>query len=353
LPVTFPGIDLDENNYCQFCREESSRAPLVEKTELLKHIKAKAERGEYDCVVPLSGGKDSTLVLYYSKKVLGLNPLAVNYDSSFQSKLAKQNIKKSCDTLNVPLVIKPGNNKIQIKILREVLLISEIIGKFIQTCINCEMMLRTVALEVAHEHGVPFILWGSSSAESTSRASYENYRHGRSFPEVMKSKIRAYRELQLSLTQTFRLMYRFLRFYYLSIPQKLKMNVPFKFVIKPFGARPFPERNPEVIHLFDYIPWDPEEAARILKKEMGWDHPDEQQSRFDCLLYCFAQHKSLSINGITKGGIINNNLIRRGLLSREKALQLEEKARRSTIKECQSMLLELGLENYKFPGPKS
>lgn len=45
----------------------------------------------YTFVIPISGGKDSTFVLYYAVKTLGLRAIAVNYDSGLQSDLAEKN----------------------------------------------------------------------------------------------------------------------------------------------------------------------------------------------------------------------------------------------------------------------
>lgn len=349
LPESFPGIVFNEDDTCQFCLDKGTKPVSKGMTPLFDRIKSEIGTSEYDCVVPLSGGKDSTLVLYYAKEELGLNPIAVNYDSGFQSELAKKNIKKSCDTLNIPLVIKKADRKIQHKILREILLVSEILGHFIRTCINCEIMIRTAALDVASEYRVPFIFWGSSSSESTSSSSYEQYRYGKSISEIIKAKIKAFQKLQLTPLQIARLLPRVSKYYYLSIRQKQKMNVPYKYVFKPFGARPFPENRPATIHVFDYIPWNPKESARILRENLGWEHPEKQQSRFDCQLYCFAQHKSLTMNGITKGGIIESNLIRQGLLGREDVLKMEEEAQESIVQECNEMLRKLDLNNYNFP----
>jgi tRNA(Ile)-lysidine synthase TilS/MesJ len=47
--------------------------------------------GQYDCLVPLSGGKDSTYVLYLCARVYGLKVLAMNFDNGFQSPLAREN----------------------------------------------------------------------------------------------------------------------------------------------------------------------------------------------------------------------------------------------------------------------
>jgi 3'-phosphoadenosine 5'-phosphosulfate sulfotransferase (PAPS reductase)/FAD synthetase len=62
--------------------------------KLIKEIKAKGKNKEYDCVVGVSGGRDSTYTLYTAVKQ-GLRPLAVHFDNGWNSEIAVNNIKKS------------------------------------------------------------------------------------------------------------------------------------------------------------------------------------------------------------------------------------------------------------------
>jgi len=65
-------------NYCRTFEQKWSRHNYEEKEKELKRIfeTHKAKKGKYDCIVPLSGGKDSTYVLYLCKVRYGLNVLA-------------------------------------------------------------------------------------------------------------------------------------------------------------------------------------------------------------------------------------------------------------------------------------
>lgn len=122
LPETFPGISFDEEGVCNFCLTHRSPPTLGEAR--LREILS-AQKGErYDCVVPVSGGKDSTYILYYAVKVLGLRTIAVNYDSGFQSPLAAENARNACEMLDVPLVVIRAGRDRQMRMLREILAIS-------------------------------------------------------------------------------------------------------------------------------------------------------------------------------------------------------------------------------------
>lgn len=108
---TIQSINLDINNICQFCKihdEMDNEFPLDDNSEkklleIAEKIKKKGSKLKYDCVVGVSGGRDSTFLLYYIKKVLKLRPLAVHYDNGFDSDTSVSNILNICQKLNVDL----------------------------------------------------------------------------------------------------------------------------------------------------------------------------------------------------------------------------------------------------------
>ena len=81
-PETRPGVNFDENGICNFCRYYDSLEKIdweQRKQQLLKIAEeTKQKKGLYDCVVGVSGGKDSTYMTLYARDVLGLRVLLVN-----------------------------------------------------------------------------------------------------------------------------------------------------------------------------------------------------------------------------------------------------------------------------------
>ena len=108
---TIQSINLDSNNICQFCKihdEMEKEYPLNENSEkrlfeIAEKIKKDGINSKYDCVVGVSGGRDSTFLLYYIKRILNLRPLAVHYDNGFDSDTSVSNILNICQKLNVDL----------------------------------------------------------------------------------------------------------------------------------------------------------------------------------------------------------------------------------------------------------
>ena len=93
-----------EDGICTLCKIHD-RSPRFEKDplgkdKLLEKLTSRAS-DNYDCVVPVSGGKDSTYALFYVVKELGLKPLAVSADSGFVVESAMENIENICEKLSV------------------------------------------------------------------------------------------------------------------------------------------------------------------------------------------------------------------------------------------------------------
>ncbi len=103
-PDTRPGIKFDENGVCYAClwEEEKQKIDWNERFEELKKIAVEAKleskrRGNlYDCVIGVSGGKDSTFQAVYAKEKLGLNPLLINCAPDEITEVGQHNI----DNLN-------------------------------------------------------------------------------------------------------------------------------------------------------------------------------------------------------------------------------------------------------------
>jgi hypothetical protein len=112
LDATIPGVDFDSDGLCNYCRryDEVSRNPdYVEPTRskalarLVDRMKQAGRGRDYDCVIGLSGGIDSSYAAYVAKRRLGLRPLAVHVDNGWNSELAVKNIENIVRKLDIDL----------------------------------------------------------------------------------------------------------------------------------------------------------------------------------------------------------------------------------------------------------
>ena len=107
-----PNTTFDANGYCNYCNtfiEHNThiikKDPALQQQELLAFIEKVKRNGkgkQYDCIVGVSGGVDSSWVLVQVKK-LGLRPLAVHMDNGWNSELAQNNIENLVRGLGVDL----------------------------------------------------------------------------------------------------------------------------------------------------------------------------------------------------------------------------------------------------------
>jgi amino acid adenylation domain-containing protein len=163
LPSNFPQVEFDEMGVCNYClsfEDYRQKAQKYFKTpaDLQKLLdKAKTDRrGEYDCLVLLSGGKDSTYAL--AKLVgMGFSVLAFTLDNGYISDSAKANIRRVVNVLGVDHVFgeTPAMNEIFVDSLK----------RYSNVCNGCFKTIYTLSTQVAFNKKIPFIVTGLSRGQ--------------------------------------------------------------------------------------------------------------------------------------------------------------------------------------------
>lgn len=110
--ISDPTITFDHEGHCNYCndvlaRRNSEYFPNEEGEkkldEMMAMLKEKGKGQDYDCIVGVSGGLDSSYIIYLGYKY-GLRMLAVHIDDGTDTEVSKQNIKKLCEKANVKLI---------------------------------------------------------------------------------------------------------------------------------------------------------------------------------------------------------------------------------------------------------
>ena len=159
MPHTKPDLHIDEEGVCNACRSIEKRKEVdwsQRKSELLEVLAKYRKHGEnWDCIVPVSGGKDSTYQVIRMLQ-LGLNPLCVTSTTCDLSELGRKNIE-NIKKLGVDYMEFSPNPVVRAKLnkigLVEVGDISwpEHVGIF------------TIPVRAAVQFNVPLIVWGENS----------------------------------------------------------------------------------------------------------------------------------------------------------------------------------------------
>lgn len=160
LPNTRPNLKLNKHGICFACLNHKSKKKInweKRRKELKRLIsKIKKQNNSYDCIIPVSGGKDST---WQTKKCLdlGLKPLAVTWKTPFRSKIGSENLKNLI-SLGVDHVDCTINPKLEKKILLNALKDKG------STAILMHLAIFTIPKLFAVKFRIPLIVWGENSA---------------------------------------------------------------------------------------------------------------------------------------------------------------------------------------------
>ena len=104
IPETAETNKYDDNGVCSVCNqiEQKDKINWIEREkELDRIINDHKNKYDYDCIVPFSGGKDSTFTLWYLTVIKGLRTLAVRFDHNFLRPNLQKNVEKTLAKLGV------------------------------------------------------------------------------------------------------------------------------------------------------------------------------------------------------------------------------------------------------------
>jgi glucosamine--fructose-6-phosphate aminotransferase (isomerizing) len=107
LPSTMPFIKFDEKRICNYCKYYKKKNIVKYNFDEANALfdKFRKDNVQADCIVPLSGGRDSSFALHLAVKKFNLKPIAYTYDWGLFTDLARRNISRICSKLNVENII--------------------------------------------------------------------------------------------------------------------------------------------------------------------------------------------------------------------------------------------------------
>jgi hypothetical protein len=111
MDTTVPGIKFDQKGECNFCALHNKMElefPIGDEGETIVNkfcnkIRKAGEGNKFDCVLGVSGGRDSMYTLWLAKNVWKLNPIAVHFNDGFGNPIAGENMVKGCRKLGIEM----------------------------------------------------------------------------------------------------------------------------------------------------------------------------------------------------------------------------------------------------------
>ena len=314
LPENYPGITFNEEGICNYCityKERKYEGIEILKAKIDSFLKNKKDRNKnYDCVLGLSGGRDSSYLLYYLVKVLNLRVLAYSVDHGFIPEQTKLNMKNMTDILKVKLVIE--KHDYLKKSLKHHILSwmhrpsAAMVGVL---CTGCRYNLESGIRNFTKKNKISLIFKGDHPFE----AQYYKF-------DIMK----------INPNSRSRKRHLFILGYLSQLirnPRWILNPTCFIEQIKEFYNRyPIKIAKSDISTIgpfVSYIKWDEKEVISTIKNKLNWKEcPNiESTSRGDCyiaLLKLYLYKKTLGFNDKDDDF---SSLIRAGQLSREGALE--------------------------------
>lgn len=254
LPETYETIEFDKTGVCNICRQQEFKHGKIDWAarklmfeELIEEYRGKHD---YDCIVPFSGGKDSTFTLYHLVKTYKLKPLVVQFNHGFMRPNLLANNERTFKKLGVDTISFTPNWKVVKRLMRESLVRK---GDF---CWHCHTGIFSYPMHIAIKFNVPLVLWGEPSSEYTAYYDYKD----NVVEEVDESRFNRFVNLGITaedmrgmIDKDFNLDSRDL--------------IPYSYP----ALRDLKRLRYRSVCLGSYIPWDVRAQSRLIMDELGWE----------------------------------------------------------------------------------
>lgn len=284
-------ISFDENGICNYCSQIDEIAELYgtatdrgEATleKYIADIRRAGKGKDYDCIVGVSGGTDSSYMCHLAKKEWGLRPLAVHYDNTWNSAVATQNIHKVLSALDIDLYTHVVNNKEMDDLFRSFFRagVAEIEAP-------TDLGLAEVLYRAAWKTGTRYILEGHSFVTEGITPLGRNYFDGKYIANVHS----LYGEMP---RETYPLM-TFSRMMWWTTVARIKK-------IRPYW----------------YMSYTKEQAKDLLQREYGWEYYGGHHLENRMTAYFHSVYAPEKFNSDFRNNTLSA-LVRMGKISRKEA----------------------------------
>ncbi len=305
-------LTFDEAEVCSVCRQIEYKQNQIDwatrEKELEQFLEQYRGKGrDYDCIVPFSGGKDSTFQAYILVTKYKLKPLIVSFDHGFFRPVTLANTERTIKKLGVDYIKFKSNWQVVKKLMRVSL---ERKGDIMW---HSHCGIYAYPMQLAVKLKIPLIIWGESIAEYTS---YYNYEENEEVDEKRFNKVG---NLGINAEDMVG---------FLDGSVTLRDLEPYRYP-KMADLRAINFRS---ICLGSYIPWDTKKQSEIIRDELGWQGAPVEGIPFERYWYEKVEDAFQGIQdylkwikrGMSRMTHLASIDIRNGRMTREEGLRLIE-----------------------------
>lgn len=336
LPETFPFIEFDEKGVCNICNnyvKKNQPKPIEELKELVEPYRKKD--GQPDCLVPFSGGRDSTYTLHIVKNILKMNPIAFTYDWGMVTDLGRRNIARVTGKMGVENIIVSADihwKRENIKKNISAWLKNPELG-MIPLFMAGDKFFFYYTDKVKKQNDIKLNIWGINPLENT------DFKVGFCGLPLRFNKKRIY---SISVFDQMRL------FGYVGknlVKSPTYVNQSVFDTLGSFASR-YLVKKADYYHMFDYYQWDEKEIEDLIINEYKWETAIDTNTtwRIGDGTAGFYNYVYYTVAGFSEYDTFRSNQIREGMLTRERALQLVNEENRPRYESLKWYLEIVGLD---------
>ncbi len=332
LPETFPGIEFDENGVCNYCRNYEPIKVFGEKAlkKTLDKYRGKGEK--YDCIVAISGGRDSAYVLHQIVTKYNMRTLALTVDSGFTTPEGHRNIKAITKSLGVDHVYIRDEKHIKtswknLKIMFHAWLKKPSINTIVPTLNAADKTMNLQIYKYAHKNRIPLVIGGNNIGNCSFEQEHFKTGYMGIFPDERGNYTTTDR-IKLVILFTYEFLKNPNHYHWSVIKSYVNGTLVYFFesILKP--------SNVDTLGFYDYIYWNEKQILTTITK-IGWKGADDTTAtwRIDDMMYPLIDYIYLRLVGFNEFDEFYSKLIREGQITREEALKrcLSDRIPRPTI----------------------
>lgn len=339
LPETYETIEFNFDGICNICRQHefknekinwNSRKKIL--NELIEEYRGKYD---YDCLIPFSGGKDSTFTLYHLVKEYKIKPLVIQFNHGFMRPNLLENNERTFKKLGVDVISFTPKWDVVKRLMIESLTRK---GDF---CWHCHTGIFSYPMQIAIKFNIPLVFWGEPSSEYTAYYDYQE--------EIIEEvdETRFNRIVNLGITA-----------------EDMSGMIKSDFDLDPRDLMPYTypslrdlkKLKYRSVCLGSYIPWDTKKQSKLIMDELDW-RGDEVEGmppdlysyeKIECSMQGMRDYIKYLKRGYSRVTQMTALDIRNGRISKLEADNLIEKWEGRKPQSLKLFLEYLGLSEEEF-----
>lgn len=295
------------------------------------------------CLVGVSGGKDSAYVLMKITREFGMTAEAFTYRHSGATEFSLQNAVKVCENLKVKHHFVSLPDKMHLKIFQSFFIVwieNPNVISAAMTCVACKHM-HILANRLAKERGIPLVIWANCPIEDPPFLAMNHKIESNDKQFNREGMLAGATRLAKTFIHTPGFGSAFIRHLSYCTRGCLALTPASKYLKLRFP-------NQQQIFYFDYCDWNHDTIRNELIRNTDWRPPTDVVDDWhsDCMFHIIKDYMFQKMYGVTYLDGFLSNQIRHGLISKDEALQKIQSGKKHLAQNLENALVSSGLEKY-------